>query len=98
MMGGSLVRSGHTSSLAFWLEHSMRWVLGTALGVFTDPEVNRNLAMVSGVMAEKAAITADSSLCFSSSAKGVAPSVSLLRLPATMMASWLSAILFRAGR
>ncbi len=31
-----------------WFEHHMRWVLITALGVPVEPEVNRNLAMVSG--------------------------------------------------
>ena len=31
-----------------WFEHSMRWVLITALGFPVEPEVNRNLAIVSG--------------------------------------------------
>ena len=37
----------------------MRWVLITAFGVPVEPEVNRNLAMVSGVTAAKAFATAD---------------------------------------
>ena len=36
----------------------MRWVVITALGVPTEPEVNRNLAMVSGVILANAALTA----------------------------------------
>ena len=31
-----------------WLAHSMRWVLTTPLGSLVEPEVNRNLAIVSG--------------------------------------------------
>ncbi len=31
-----------------WLAHSMRWVLITPLGDLVEPEVNRNLAIVSG--------------------------------------------------
>jgi hypothetical protein len=30
-----------------WFEHSIRWVLITAFGAPVEPEVNRNLAMVS---------------------------------------------------
>ena len=40
-----------------WFEHSMRWVLITAFGVPVEPEVNRNLAMVSGVTLACAAAT-----------------------------------------
>ena len=36
----------------------MRWVLMTAFGVPVEPEVNRNLAMVSGPTAAKAFATA----------------------------------------
>ena len=35
----------------------MRWVLMTAFGVPVEPEVNRNLAIVSGVIAAKAFAT-----------------------------------------
>ncbi len=36
----------------------MRWVLTTALGILVEPEVNRNLVMVSGPVAAIAASTA----------------------------------------
>ncbi len=36
----------------------MRWVLMTAFGVPVEPEVNRNLAIVSGPTAAKAFVTA----------------------------------------
>ena len=61
----------------------MRWVLMTALGVPTEPEVNRNLAMVSGVMREKADITAASLVFDSSSENGIVPSTAPLAPPAT---------------
>ncbi len=41
-----------------WFEHSMRWVLITPLGWPVDPDVNRNLAMVSGPTLACAASTA----------------------------------------
>src|SRR5437588_8184555 len=51
-------RNGQVCALACWLEVSMRWVLMTAFGVPVEPEVNRNFAMVSGVMPAKASVTA----------------------------------------
>src|SRR5258707_4841265 len=51
-------RNGQIWALACWLDVSMRWVLMTAFDVPVDPEVNRNFAMVSGVMAAKAFATA----------------------------------------
>ena len=36
----------------------MRWVLTTALGILVEPEVNRNLVIVSGPVAAMAASTA----------------------------------------
>jgi hypothetical protein len=39
----------------------MRWVLMTAFGVPVEPEVNRNLAIVSGVIAAKALATSGDS-------------------------------------
>ena len=45
--GGVRSRKGQICALACWLEHIMRWVLITAFGAPTEPEVNRNLAMVS---------------------------------------------------
>jgi len=41
-----------------WFEHHIRWVLITALGSPVDPDVNRNLAIVSPVTASRAASTA----------------------------------------
>ena len=41
-----------------WFEHHMRCVLITAFGVPVEPEVNRNLATVSGVTAACAASAA----------------------------------------
>src|SRR4051812_14747005 len=59
MTGGfALSRNGQVCALACWLEVSMRWVLMTAFGVPVEPEVNRSLAMVSGVTAAKAWTTA----------------------------------------
>src|SRR3954463_8983259 len=50
-------RNAQVCALACWLEVSMRWVLMTAFGVPVEPEVNRNLAIVSGVIAAKAFAT-----------------------------------------
>ena len=55
--GGSSVTKQKPAASIAWLEHSMRWVLITALGVPVEPEVNRNLAMVSGVTRGCAAAT-----------------------------------------
>ena len=43
--------------MACWLEVSIRWVLITAFGVPVEPDVNRNFAIVSGVIAAKAVST-----------------------------------------
>ena len=51
-------RKRHTCAIICWLAHSMRWVLITTFGWPVEPEVNRYLAWVSGVMASKASITA----------------------------------------
>jgi hypothetical protein len=78
------------------LEHIMRWVVITALGVPTEPDVKRNLAMVSGVRALNAALTAVSSApVFSISTKGSVPAWETLRLPATTTAScrWATALI-----
>ena len=39
------------SRIITWLAQSIRWVLMTALGLPVEPEVSRNLAIVSGPMA-----------------------------------------------
>jgi hypothetical protein len=83
--------------LASWLEQIMRWVLITAFGVPTDPEVNRNLAMVSWPTRAKALITAASSLCCAMCANGSVPGCGWLRPPATITPSWRSATAASAG-
>src|ERR1700686_2415343 len=50
-------RNDQVCALACWLEVSMRWVLITAFGVPVEPEVNRNFAIVSGVIAANAFAT-----------------------------------------
>src|ERR1700751_2463267 len=56
--GGSSVRNGATWRLTWELEQITPWVLMTALGMPVEPEVNRNLAMVSRPTREAAASTA----------------------------------------
>ena len=55
-----------------WLLQSMRWVLITALGLPVEPDVNRNLAMVSGPTWAAAVSTARVGAVASRSAKDVA--------------------------
>ena len=55
--GGSSVRKGSTEAIMRWLAHIMRCVLMTALGLPVEPDVKRNLAMLSGVTAACAAST-----------------------------------------
>ena len=76
----------------------MRWVLMTAFGVPTEPEVNRNLAMVSGPTPAKAAMTAASSARASTCAMGSTPGCGWLRLPPTTTPSCRSATASIAGR
>ena len=52
--GGSSLRKASASPSMAWLEHSMRWVLVTALGKPVEPEVSRNLAIESGPTAARA--------------------------------------------
>ena len=56
--GGSSASEGKDCAIICWLAHSMRWVLITALGCLVEPEVNRNLAIVSGPTRACAASTA----------------------------------------
>ena len=44
--GGVRSRKGQICALACWLEQIMCWVLMTAFGAPTEPDVNKNLAMV----------------------------------------------------
>jgi len=55
--GGSSARKRRHCTSICWLAHSMRCVLMTALGNWVEPEVNRNLTMVSGVTRACAAST-----------------------------------------
>src|SRR4029453_15608231 len=45
---GSSGKKASWERIIAWFEHHMRWLLITALGTPVEPEVNRNLAMVSG--------------------------------------------------
>jgi hypothetical protein len=55
---GSWASTGIDWRICCWLAHHMRWVLMTALGSLVEPEVNRNLTMLSGPVACMAASTA----------------------------------------
>src|SRR5262245_11057465 len=46
--GGSSRKYANWLAIIAWFEHHMRWVLITAFGMPVEPEVNRNLTMVSG--------------------------------------------------
>ena len=67
--GGSSASAGKHWRIICWFAHSMRCVLITPLGSFVDPEVNRNLAIVSGPTPAWAASTADVGAVASKSAK-----------------------------
>jgi hypothetical protein len=56
--GGASASTGIDCRICCWLAHHMRCVLITALGSLVEPEVNRNLVMVSGPVARIAASTA----------------------------------------
>ena len=55
--GGSSPSTGMDCSICCWLAHHMLCVLITPLGRLVEPEVNKNLTMVSGPMAFMAAST-----------------------------------------
>src|SRR5262245_12101182 len=48
MTGGSSAKKASCDRIIAWFAHHIRWVLITALGVPVEPEVKRNLAMLSG--------------------------------------------------
>ena len=73
----------------------MRCVLMTAFGVPVEPEVNRNFAMVSGVMAAKAFATADVSDVAATDRNEIAPSLSVS--PCTIFAECSGLIAASAG-
>src|SRR5262245_2648548 len=56
--GGSSLKYASVVRSISWFAHHMRWVLMTAFGVPVEPDVNRNLAMVSGPTAAWAASVA----------------------------------------
>ena len=69
--GGSSASGGKHWRIICWFAHSMRCVLITPLGSLVEPEVNRNLAIVSGPTRAWAASTAAVGAVASSSANGV---------------------------
>ena len=89
--GSSCTKAKPAASIA-WLAHSMRWVLITPFGCPVEPEVNRNLAMVSGVTRACAAATpAASSAPIRSANKVVGRSPSGLRVTTSSMSSGTAA-------
>ena len=80
----------------------MRWVLMTALGILVEPEVKRNLAIVSGPVAAMAASTAGVGSVASSAANEVVARPGTLPLVVTSSTSSSSvarmARLYRAAR
>jgi hypothetical protein len=66
--GGSSCMKASTCAVICWLAQIMRWVLITPLGCPVEPEVNRILATVSGVVRTCAASTAAVGAVASSSA------------------------------
>ena len=69
--GGSSARKPmHWRSIC-WLAQSMRWVLITPLGALVLPDVNRNLAMVSGPTAACAAASVGPGSAASSALKPI---------------------------
>ena len=70
--GGSSASTGIDWRICCWLAHHMPWVLITALGSLVEPEVKRNLVMVSGPVACMAASTAGVASVASRAANGVA--------------------------
>src|SRR5258707_2052906 len=88
-------RNGQICALACWLDVSMRWVLMTAFGVPVEPEVSRNFAMLSGVMAAKALATAEDSGGAATDLNGIAASPSAS--PCTILAECSGLIAATAG-
>src|SRR5207244_12149195 len=78
-------RKVQVCALACWFDVSIWWVLITAFGVPVEPEVNRNLAIVSGVTAANAFATSGVSAVEATARNAVASSASL---PLTIVAVW----------
>src|SRR5258707_7798784 len=73
-------RKVQVCALACWLEVSIRWVLMTALGVPVEPDVNRNFAIVSDVIAANAFSTPGVSGVAAMLRNGIVPVSSTLPL------------------
>jgi hypothetical protein len=72
--GGRSRTKGHSSSMARWLEHSIRWVLITPLGCPVEPEVKSTLATASGPCAWNRSSTSGPGSCSRSAPHGsIAP-------------------------
>ncbi|MNS90382.1 hypothetical protein D3C72_1244320 [compost metagenome] len=91
--GGSSPRAGIDWRSCCWLAHHMRCVLITALGILVEPEVKRNLVMVSGPVACIAASMAGVAGVAASTSKRVVarpssvPSASTTSVPAGTVAA-----------
>ncbi|MCY1556895.1 hypothetical protein D9M68_936950 [compost metagenome] len=90
---GLSASTGIDAIICCWLAHHMRWVLITALGILVEPEVKRNLTMVSAPVAAMAASTAGVASVASRSANavvarpGTVPSVVTSSTPSPSVAS-----------
>ncbi len=67
--GGASPKQGKVCSSICWLLHSMRCVVVTALGCRVEPEVSRNLAIVSGPTRALAASTSAGSVSSSDASR-----------------------------
>src|SRR5450759_5545417 len=86
--GGSSATKAKPAPIIAWFHDSMRWVLMTPLGFPVEPEVNRNFAIVSGVILALAAATPASSSAPTRSENSVA-----LRFPGGLRVTTSSAAL-----
>ena len=69
--GGASPSTGMDCHICCWLAHHMPCVLMTPLGRLVEPEVNKNLTMVSGPIAFRAASTSAVSSVSNKAPKGV---------------------------
>ena len=69
--GGASPSTGMDCHICCWLAHHMPCVLMTPLGILVEPEVNKNLTMVSGPVAAIASSTAAVSGVSNKAPKGV---------------------------
>ncbi len=85
--GGASARNAKHWRIICWFAHSMRWVLTTALGSLVEPEVNRNLTIVSGPTRACAASASAPGAVASNAANGVVTRPSRRPLPSTTSTS-----------